>query len=356
MTWVDASGHHPVRHVAGAFEAVTDARGDNIVCAEAPVGRLHWIAAADEDLNLDGSAPALSDDGRVLFYLSPAGALHVYDRGTRQSRRLGAATYLEFTLGGDAVFAVTTENRLVRIDSSTGTMATVAEAFPEIQSVEAPQAWRCALICYGVRHWFAIGPGMMLLFQGRFLDQPDWRAQSSGRDIAWHSISGDAAWILVPSDLPRTSSSSNPDTLEVFSPRHFLRIRLSVYTRDRVLACFGTLHEDFSRPVSPADPALPGEVVHTFLTGLHGVEAIPDGVPNPVDRLIAVADPPALYDPGIAEPLFFGLAPGLVAIQQLDMRVLRPTSSPILFFGETTHKCTLPAVATGEQAWNTASH
>jgi len=37
--------------------------------------------------------------------------------------------------------------------------------------------------------------------------------------------------------------------------------------------------------------------VHVFLTGLIGVEPVPDGTPNPVDHIVAVADPPAFSDP-----------------------------------------------------------
>jgi hypothetical protein len=105
----------------------------------------------------------------------------------------------------------------------------------------------------------------------------------------------------------------------------------TVQTQDRVITCFGTLHQDFSRVVSAKDPAAPGEIVHLVynpehpivLTGLQGVESIPNGSPNPLDHLIAIMDSPMLADPGAVDTLFFGLAPGLIGLQQLDIRIRR---------------------------------
>jgi hypothetical protein len=42
-----------------------------------------------------------------------------------------------------------------------------------------------------------------------------------------------------------------------------------------------------------------------------------------------VANPPALYDPGSMQVLFFGLAPGLIGLQQLDARVVRGSSEDL---------------------------
>ena len=346
LTWLDASGSHPIRHVAGAFEAVADACGENIVYVEEPVGELHWIAADDEDLYLTGSAPALSDDGRTLVYLSPEGVLQAYDRPTRQVRRLADGTHLEFAIGGDAAFAVTSGNRLVRIDLATGAETTLAEPFPEIQTVaapEAPLAVSCPLICYGPPPWFSLGRGMLLLFRGRYLDQRGWRVRLGDVDLEWHSISDEAAWVQVPGNFSGQSEDRSLP-LEIDHPDHFVRIGLTAVIVDRAIACFGTLHGDFSRAVSTGDPASPGEVVHVFLTGLRGVETVADGEPNPLDRLIPVADPPLLEDPGFAEPLFFGLAPGLIAVQQLDLRVLRPPSPPGRLFSG--YECAAPPVTT----------
>ena len=88
------------------------------------------------------------------------------------------------------------------------------------------------------------------------------------------------------------------------------------------------------------------------MTGLQGVEAVADGVPNPTDHLIAVANPPKLFSPGSMDILFFGLAPGLVGIQQMDALVHNTGSGlfgPSGFFSQPssppTANCNSPVVA-----------
>src|SRR5436190_4358095 len=92
------------------------------------------------------------------------------------------------------------------------------------------------------------------------------------------------------------------------------RFRAAALITDRVIACFGSLHEDFSL-VSAENPARIGEIVHLFLTGLRGAETIPNETPNPTDHIVPVVNAPQLSNPNAFEVLFFGLAPGLVALQ-----------------------------------------
>jgi uncharacterized protein (TIGR03437 family) len=110
-----------------------------------------------------------------------------------------------------------------------------------------------------------------------------------------------------------------------------------------VAGCFGTLHQDFDRLVSKDDPAISGEIVHTFLTGLRGASPVPYSVPNPTNHLVPVTDPPALGDPTAANILFFGLAPGLIGIEQLDLQIVHPFQGGRLF--NYTSICTAPPVS-----------
>jgi hypothetical protein len=348
LSWLDAAGVHAIRHVASAFEAVVDSGGGNIAYVDAPFGNLHWIGTDDEDLGITGSAPALGDDGRILVFLAADDSLRAYDRSVRTVRRLGSDTYSSFTLGGNAVFAVTSDNRLVRIDLDSGAQSTWLQTFPEIQSADAPPlgvSVLCPLICYGTPDLgFALGPGMLLVLRGRFLDQPRWRARIAGVEAPLHVLSDKAAWILIPRDLSRTGETQ---MLEVYNPEHPIVFSQKVQAQDRVVACFGTLHQDFSRVVSADDPAAPGEIVHVFLTGLYGVESVPDGSPNPVDHLIAVMEPPMLVDPAAMDILFFGLAPGWIGLQQLDVRIRRaPIEQEFLWSGVNSFGCAAPPIAT----------
>jgi hypothetical protein len=71
-----------------------------------------------------------------------------------------------------------------------------------------------------------------------------------------------------------------------------------------------------------------------------------------MDRLIPVDSPPAFASDGVLEPLFFGLAPGFVGLQQLDARILRhvqrlPGEAPPQLFHYTVPSsgCELPPTA-----------
>jgi len=98
------------------------------------------------------------------------------------------------------------------------------------------------------------------------------------------------------------------------------------------------LHQDFQRFVTLESPAVPGEIVHLFMTGLGAVApAVATGAPAP-------AIPPAKLASSITfvlanyashptrtatypvEVLFAGLAPNLVGVYQVSLRL--PDSTP----------------------------
>jgi uncharacterized protein (TIGR03437 family) len=187
---------------------------------------------------------------------------------------------------------------------------------------------------------------MVLMIRGTNLDQPGWQLTLAGADpVPLQPISLHAAWAQVPTAVPRLG---NWQSMTITNARHATAIQTQFQIQDRIVVCLGTLHQNFDRTVTASDPATPGEIIHVFLTGFQGTERQPDGQPNPTDRLIAVADPPGLGVPAsIVEPLFLGLAPGLIGIQQLDLRVhaAPESSSPSLFRDINQHNCTLPPIA-----------
>ena len=77
-------------------------------------------------------------------------------------------------------------------------------------------------------------------------------------------------------------------------------------------------HQDFHGLVTVADPAVPGEVLHFYTTGLGPVSpTIATGQPTPVNSLFVVSTPPSCSFTwrATATPvtlLFAGLAPGLL--------------------------------------------
>jgi uncharacterized protein (TIGR03437 family) len=80
--------------------------------------------------------------------------------------------------------------------------------------------------------------------------------------------------------------------------------------------------------VAAADPAAPGEVVAIYATGLGPLNgALPPGVPAPASPLIETRNRPTVTVGGlVADVLFSGLAPGLVGVNEIDMRV--PPDAP----------------------------
>jgi hypothetical protein len=356
LQWLDRMGAHPIRHTHGALEAVTDSRGNNIAYVEAATGELHWISSTDEALGFTGSAPALTSDGRALLSLSPEGRLQIYEHTGAMLRTVTEDTYREFTLprenspGSLIAFAVTTEDRLVRLDLVTGSSMTLMEPYPEIQSMDAPQSSffnSCPVYCYyeARPNFWAWGRGMVVILRGRHLDQPGWRAKGATFDVPLNPIWDGAAWLQAPSDLPVVSAARD---VEIYHLDHPVRTKLGIATVDTAVVCLDTVHEDYTRSVSAEDPAVLGETVHITLTGLRGVEPVSDGQANPMDRPIDVVNPPSLYEGGFAEVIAFRLMPGAVGLQQLDLRIVRPprSSTTTLFniAAANTAGCTPPAV------------
>ena len=88
-------------------------------------------------------------------------------------------------------------------------------------------------------------------------------------------------------------------------------------------------HQDFRAAVTSENPAHPGEIVHAYATGLGPVtpEAV-TGVPAPLDKLFRLTDPfDCQTDSRPMEVLFAGLAPGMIGIYQVSIRL--PDSLPV---------------------------
>jgi uncharacterized protein (TIGR03437 family) len=81
-------------------------------------------------------------------------------------------------------------------------------------------------------------------------------------------------------------------------------------------------HADFSALVNAQSPALPGEAIHVYFTGLGQVTPpLASGASAPLDRLSAAMQNPNCQSSPPSEILFAGMAPGLVGIYQVDIRL-----------------------------------
>jgi len=325
LQWVDGSGARNVRHVNGAWEAVTDAEGANVVYVEAGSGELHWVTGFDDQrLGVSGSAPALTEDGAALVFLAADGTLRLYDRATRATRGLGSGSYTEFTLGTRAAFAITADDRIVRIDLATGAITVLLQPMPVIRSVdtsEEPLSVSCPLICYGpIENQWRASAGSLLILRGERLDLPGWRARAGEFNFPLMPYSAEAAAIEVPATLLRPPTLQR---IELYHADHPILPGFALSLQERMVICLATLHQDFDRLVSAEDPATVGEVVHVFLTGAH-------------------REQPALADPSAVEAVNFGPAESMVATQLLDLRILQSRPVPSLFTRISSHGCALP--------------
>jgi uncharacterized protein (TIGR03437 family) len=89
-------------------------------------------------------------------------------------------------------------------------------------------------------------------------------------------------------------------------------------------------HADTNQLVTADAPAASGEVVSIYATGLgpiHGLDSTADGVPAPADSPIAGPIPVVIIDGRSSEVLNSILAPGLVGVNRVDVRIPAGTSS-----------------------------
>jgi uncharacterized protein (TIGR03437 family) len=89
-------------------------------------------------------------------------------------------------------------------------------------------------------------------------------------------------------------------------------------------------HADTNQLVTSDAPAASGEVVSIYATGLgpiFGLDSTADGVPAPPDSLIAGPIPAVTIDGQSSEVLNSILAPGLVGVNRVDVRIPAGASS-----------------------------
>ncbi|MFN7924067.1 MAG: hypothetical protein U0Q16_28450 [Bryobacteraceae bacterium] len=130
--------------------------------------------------------------------------------------------------------------------------------------------------------------------------------------------------LAEPEDGPFVSSIfPNPATIVNYGPFWYA-------LNSSPAAAIAALHEDFHGSVNPLDPALSGEIVHVYGGGFGAVDSAPlAGEParaNPLSRVIEPIEcniqtgnnPDQLP---AAEVLYAGLAPGLIGVYQVDIRL-----------------------------------
>jgi hypothetical protein len=333
---------------------VVDAEGCAVayVEPESTGAGLHWVDCQtqfDEKLGLEGSDPALSDDGRYLAYRNKDGNLAVYDRAVRTSvTGLLEGKIGEFSIGGQSLFATIGDGSLVRMGLEDGVVWTILDPVPELARVSSDSGPVCLLVCYGPQeaNWF-VSSGMVMWVGGSNLQHSGWVVQLFGESTELHPVDERRAWFQIPAAASSAANKPVPPA-EIFWPeRPDLRLSIQLEVNPRYARCLDTLHEDHARPVTKEDPALPGETIRLIVTGLEGTEPVAIGEPNPADRVIPIAMPPQIQQPDAAEIKSAILSPGQIGLQQIDLTIKGPFKIGSLFaFAPGYVSCDIPAVAT----------
>ena len=277
--------------------------------------------------------PWLTDDGLQAIYLAAPSAgqpkqVYLVSTGTGTLRKLtdipeGVSSAVISGLGG-VVYAATPSNRLFEADTAVGTLRQLTNRTPQVVAWEGGAA-----------------PGSLISLQGVALSRTDGTAavrigglDAPTLDFSPESGSFQIPWELAlpaPTAVMPLSVGAESDSLieQVFSVTvaevepFFLTLPVTGANAERqaVIA-----HQDFHGLVTAADPALPGEVLHFYMTGLGPVSPpIRTGQVAPVNSLYVSSTPPMCsFVERTATPvtlLFAGLAPGLLGIYQLDVQV-----------------------------------
>lgn len=218
-------------------------------------------------------------------------------------------------ISGDAgaVYAISSQSRVLRIDTGTGR---TERAFAFSFLTPSEPIVRGSLVRFS-----PVNPGNHITLNGR--EMP----------LFWPP--GGVPVIQVPWDLPDQSATftmyGGESPFETFTPQIF-----PVYDFFPQGFAPGDIRLNEGQPAyrenwsatTYQSPAIPGEIVHIYAIGLGAVDCpVETGMPAPLDRLCRATravdwkweTAPGTLVP--AEVLFAGLAPGMVGLYQIDVRV-----------------------------------
>lgn len=335
-----AQGQRAVGNAQPAREAVVDANGRTVLYQDSE-GVLHRV-----DLGTGvatrigpGRKAAMSDCGETVAFIDAEGLLAVAVRGNLGTRRYLAE---DFALSGDGRYVfIAHYNEIGRLDLLTQRREQFVEPTPRFEITTAlVQVPRCDLVCYSSVPALHASQQQIVVLRGVGFEKPGWSVRIGEIELLLNRLSQNEWWFQFP-----TATIPYPRVLKVFNHWHAIEFEIPVELDGGAVGCFGALHEDFSGAVTATNPARAGEIVHVFFTG-YANDLAAWGQPNPSDRLVAVA-PPVLANPDAFDIQFAGLAPGLVGVQQLDLRVRSSAvpGRPLFAYDYAARSCVVPPLA-----------
>ena len=297
--------------------------GTETVLATAPLG------SADSSGNFAPYfCPWITNDGSTVLFESPDSngvqqAFLIESDGsnsrqiTHEPEGISEATLSGY---GGVVYAVTPQARLVRIETASGDRTELAPPSAQISSISAAALGSLAQLT---------GHGLAAITGAQLNNEP----------VPVYTKSDAAAVIQIPWD----AQTSSPALIQVEDNSNSPfegALTASLWAVSPGFLPFGTgitqlplaVHEHSTALVTPANPAVPGEIITLYLTGMGPVTgSVQTGIPAPLKPLQPVVNPFTCTmffqtpSPGgalaNAPVLFAGLAPTLVGVYAMNLQV-----------------------------------
>jgi uncharacterized protein (TIGR03437 family) len=266
----------------------------------------------------DSFQATLSADGQWVAYLSTLGVtpqVFITKLDGSAWKQLTARNdgVVEATLSGDGktVFAMTVDGSMLRIDTATGNITTLVGPTPTIRSVAGGT------------------PGSLTSMYGADLNNASIRISGFTPPILGRSAN--QILFQIPWEVPL---SADAVTIPEGGSPYFddaARLPLAEFVPQAIyLAPQGApgstqpfaIHTDWGSLVTDENPAVPGEIVHFYLTGGGPVNPpVGTGLATPLEPLSPITTPVYVvtFDQQPLQVLYFGLAPGLVGVWQMDV-------------------------------------
>ena len=239
---------------------------------------------------------------------------------------------------GTKLFVVTSDYAILRLDLRTGTFEEIVPPTPSApvalsNGMKAPPH---GVLVRGSSYSFEaedLPPITGVRFNGEH-----WAVLSADRQHISFQVPWDAAVGIGRLEFNLGYESRSPFESAIFlSPRNIVNQSPQFYrlSSSRLTA----LHQDFSGLVTDDRPARSGEVIHLFGSGFGPVTPAEGGLSRVEEPLSCAIS--QLYSERPVELLFAGLAPGLVGVYQIDVRLpadLQPGDAR-LFCRCTTMSC-----------------
>lgn len=320
------------------YESTPAQGGTNLHSIQLPAGTETLLASGSES----PYSASITNAGDLVLYIAspspsqPKQAFAVRPDGTGRRQLTNVPEGINeavITGNGLIAYAVTAASRILRIDVLPGIVTELVERTPVISAV------------FG-----ATVPGSLNWIRGSYLAPTTAFAESplptslGGIEVRLGEtamrlqlVSSDEIRYQIPFEIPDgiVSVQVSPNS-SIFEQAPLIRT-VSRYAPSTVQ--FGAelppgpvagdvlIHADFQSLITYDSPALPNEIVHTYMTGLGQVAPpVPTGEAAPFVPLSRPAQPFVCreFRNGVAVPrevLFAGLAPGMTGIYQISVRM-----------------------------------